>query len=77
MLGFFENVGYSKPNKYCVSNIYSMEDLKPIIACGAGAISKKIHKENNYSERIANVKQMRDYISRFDEMLLRKDSLLS
>ncbi len=77
MLGFFENVGYSKPNKYCVFNIYSMEDLKPIIACGAGAISKKIHKENNYIERIANVKQIRDYISRFDEMLLRKDSLLS
>lgn len=77
MLGFFENVGYSKPEKYCLFNIYSMEDLKPVIACGAGAISKKIHKQNNYIERIANVKQISDYISRFDEMLKRKKDLLS
>ena len=77
MLGFFENVGYCKQGKECLFNIYSMEDLKGIIACGAGAISKKIHKQNNFIERVANVKQISDYLTRNNEMLKRKDYLLT
>lgn len=77
MLGYFENVGYAKENTECLFNIYTMEDMKPVIACGAGAISKKIHNQTNKIERVANVKQIRDYLMRFDEMLERKVYLLS
>ncbi len=71
MLGAKENVGFTQKAKQCLFNIYSMEEMKPIIACGAGAISKKF--VNGNIVRIANVKQITDYISRFDEMLKRKD----
>lgn len=77
MLGALENVGYAKTGKECRFNIYSMEDLKSIIACGAGAISKKINNNTREIIRIANVKQIKDYIERFDEMLERKKSLFN
>lgn len=76
MIGMFENVGFSKVGHFSLFNIYSMEDMKTIIACGAGAISKIINKSNNKVERIANVKQIKDYISRHYEMMERKKELL-
>ena len=77
MLGFLENVGYAKKSKFCIFNINSMEELKPIVECGAGAISKKFHYGTGRVERIANVKQISDYISRFNEMITRKDYFFS
>lgn len=55
-----------------------MEEKQTIIACGAGASSKVVfHNESddNHSvriERIENVKDVRNYISRIDEMIERK-----
>ena len=78
MAGNLENVGYSVPEKECIYNILIMEEKQTIIACGAGASSKVVfHNESddNHSvriERIENVKDVRNYISRIDEMIERK-----
>ena len=78
MAGNFENVGYSKEGKECIYNILIMEEKQTIIACGAGASSKVVfHNESddNHSvriERIENVKDVRNYISRIVEMIERK-----
>ena len=58
--------------------ILIMEEKQTIIACGAGASSKVVfHNEadDNHSvriERIENVKDVRNYIQRIDEMIDRK-----
>ena len=78
MAGNFENVGYSVEGLECIYNILIMEEKQTIIACGAGASSKVVfHNEadDNHSvriERIENVKDVRNYIQRIDEMIDRK-----
>jgi oxygen-independent coproporphyrinogen-3 oxidase len=42
MAGNLENVGYSLAGRECLYNIDIMEETLSIIACGAGAISKRI-----------------------------------
>ena len=76
MAGNFENVGYSKPGKECIYNILIMEEKQTIIAVGAGGASKVIFYSGDGSydrvERIENVKDVRNYIDRIDEMIDRK-----
>jgi len=76
MAGNFENVGYSKPGKECIYNVLIMEEKQTIIAVGAGGASKVIFysEDGNYDrvERIENVKDVRNYIDRIDEMIDRK-----
>ena len=78
MAGNVENVGYSVEGLECIYNILIMEEKQTIIACGAGASSKVVfHNEadDNHSvriERIENVKDVRNYIQRIDEMIDRK-----
>ncbi len=67
--GNLENVGYSKPKKFCIYNVDIMEEDTSIMAAGAGAISKKFTKAKNLIERQANCKEPSDYVTRFDEML--------
>ncbi|MGN0321009.1 MAG: coproporphyrinogen dehydrogenase HemZ [Lachnospira sp.] len=78
MAGNFENVGYSVAGKECIYNILIMEEKQTIIACGAGASSKIVfHNESDDNhavriERIENVKDVRSYVERIDEMIERK-----
>lgn len=72
-----ENVGYSKPGYVCMFNIDSMEETTNIIACGAGAISKRVYDIENRIERCANVKMPEDYIKRVDEMIQKKKDLFN
>ena len=78
MAGNFENVGYSVAGKECIYNILIMEEKQTIIACGAGASSKIVfHNESDENhavriERIENVKDVRSYVERIDEMIERK-----
>ncbi len=67
-----ENVGYYRDEHLCMFNIESMEETNTIIGIGAGAISKRVFNLENRIERLANVKFIEDYISRFDEMLEKK-----
>ena len=70
-----ENVGYTKRGKLCLFNVDSMEEACSIIACGAGAISKRVFNLESRIERQANPKFISDYISRVDEMIEKKRSL--
>ena len=40
MSGSFENVGWSKPGKDCLYNIYMMEELHTILSLGGGGMNK-------------------------------------
>ena len=77
MLGSFENVGYSLPGKACIYNILIMEEMQTIAACGAGTTTKVVFPSENRRERCENVKEVEQYISRIDEMIGRKERILT
>ncbi len=72
MAGNLENVGYAKPGKECLYNILIMEEKQSIVAVGAGGSSKILYPSKNRIERVENVKSVKDYIERIDEMIDRK-----
>ncbi|MDD6797482.1 MAG: coproporphyrinogen dehydrogenase HemZ [Clostridia bacterium] len=75
MAGNFENVGYAIPGMECIYNILIMEEKQSIVALGAGASTKIVIPKDDGSvriERIENVKSVKDYTERIDEMLERK-----
>lgn len=73
MAGNFENVGYAKEGKAGIYNILIMEEVQSILALGAGASTKMVWAHDRI-ERIENVKDIRNYIDRIDEMIERKRS---
>jgi oxygen-independent coproporphyrinogen-3 oxidase len=74
MLGNFENVGYCVPGREGIYNVEIMEERQTIAALGAGAVSKTIRGDR--IDRVFNVKNVEEYISRIDEMLHRKDEFI-
>jgi oxygen-independent coproporphyrinogen-3 oxidase len=70
MSGNLENCGYTKPGFACVYNVDIMEETHGILAAGSGAISKRI--ENGKIDRQANVKDIKGYIERFNELADKK-----
>ena len=76
MAGNFENVGYAAPDKECIYNILIMEERQTIVACGAGTTTKVVFPKENRLERVENVKDVEQYISRIDEMIERKQKML-
>ena len=75
MKGNFENVGYAKPGKEGIYNILIMEEKQSILALGAGASTKYVTGDR--IERAENVKDIKNYISRIDEMIERKKLLFA
>ena len=73
--GNLENVGYAKPGKEGLYNMLIMEEKQSILAIGAGASTKMVIHDENRIERIENVKSVKDYIERIDEMIGRKDGI--
>lgn len=71
MVGSHENIGYFKSDTPCIYNIEIMEEVMPIIALGAGAISKEIDSNGN-PIRSENVKNVQNYMDRIDDMIERK-----
>lgn len=71
MAGNFENVGYAKEGKEGIYNILIMEEVQSILALGAGASTKMVWAQDRI-ERIENVKDIKNYIERIDEMIDRK-----
>jgi oxygen-independent coproporphyrinogen-3 oxidase len=76
MLDHLENVGYSVPGKECLYNIHIMEEKRSIWAFGAGAASKIYYSAEDRLERIANVKNLDEYIGRIGEMIEKKRKVL-
>lgn len=82
MAGNLENVGYAKEGKAGIYNILIMEEKQTIVACGAGASTKRVWTEPNPDgthriERAENVKDVASYIARIDEMIQRKQKLFT
>ena len=69
--GNLENVGYARKDNMSFYNINIMEEVQSIIALGGGAATKIVKKDR--IERIFNFKDPYEYISRFDEILEKKD----
>ena len=67
-----ENIGYAKYGKEGIYNILIMEEKQTILALGAGGLSKFVFYDENRIERVENVKSLKDYIERIDEMIERK-----
>ena len=75
MVGNLENTGYSRPGYESLYNIYVMEEIHTVLACGAGAVTRLKEYGCNNLERIFNFKYPFEYIDRFDEMLERKSRI--
>ena len=67
-----ENVGYAKPGHFCLYNVFIMDEVHTIIACGAGGVTKLVNPNTGYITRTYNYKYPAEYISGFDEILARK-----
>ena len=63
---------FEKVDKAGIYNILIMEEKQPIIALGAGGSSKLVFDHGKRIERVENVKDVSNYISRIDEMIERK-----
>lgn len=77
MVGNMENIGYCKEGKEGIYNIQMIEDKQTIIACGADAVTKAVYPGSSKIERTTNVKDLREYIKRVEEMINKKIELLN
>ncbi len=76
-IGNLENVGWCKPGKECIYNVYMMEEVHTVLASGGGAVTKLKDPYSAKIERIFNFKYPYEYVSRFDELLTRKERIAS
>ena len=76
MVGNMENLGYSKEGKECIYNIQMIEDKQTIIALGADAVTKVVFLEEDRIERFGNIKDIKEYSNRIEEMVNGKIKLL-
>lgn len=76
MVGNMENIGYTIEGKEAIYNIQMIEEKQTIISCGAGAVTKVVFLDENRLERHFNVKDVKEYINRIEEMIHKKLSLL-
>ena len=77
MVGNFENTGWCRPGFESPYNIFIMEETQTILACGAGASSKIKDPKSDRLERVFNFKYPYEYISRHEEIIMRKDQVKS
>ena len=75
MVGNLENIGYCRDNKTNIFNIDSMEEVASIVACGAGAVSKRYYSRTDRIERFGELKNIKEYCERIDEMIQGKVDL--
>ncbi len=75
MTGNLENVGYAKKGAECIYNVDIMEETTSIVACGAGAISKKVDFTSDTIKRVPAPKDVITYISKVDKLIEEKEQL--
>lgn len=71
ILGDLENTGFCKGDTEGIYNICMMEEIRTVISAGVGAVTKLV--KGDRIERIFNVKDVREYLNRAEEMRLRKN----
>lgn len=74
MAGNLENTGFARYGMEGIYNILIIEEAEDIVGIGAGADCKQI---GTSVRRCENVKDIDTYISRIDEMIMRKRKLYS
>jgi oxygen-independent coproporphyrinogen-3 oxidase len=72
MVGNMENLGYAKIGKEGIYNIQIIEEKQTIIALGADAVTKIVYLEQDRIDRVANLKDVREYTKRIDEKIKEK-----
>lgn len=77
MKGELENIGFAKPGKEGLYNMLIMEERQSVMAFGAGAVTKGVYGPAAKTMRGANVKDVKSYIERIDEMKDRKAGILN
>ena len=76
MAGSQQNVGYARAGAACLNNVDIMEETSSILACGAGAISKRVFDERSLRiERAPNVSNVAEYTQRVAEMIEHREGL--
>lgn len=76
-LSSLENVGYARSGALGIYNIYIMNESHSILAVGAGGSTKLCDPARGAVKRIYNHKYPYEYISRFEEILRRKQTILA
>ena len=74
-VGGLENTGYARKGFECLYNLFIMDEVQSIIACGAGAVTKLLDPENGKISRIFDLKYPQEYMARLDEMMERKNGI--
>ena len=75
--GNLENIGFAREGKAGLYNILMMEELQTVMAAGAGSITRVVREGDGKAVRAANVSDIPAYLSRIDEMILRKTAALT
>ncbi len=75
MVSHKENTGWAKRGFECLYNVYMMDEIHSIIACGASAVTKINIANSEKIERVFNFKFPYEYINRFNEIIERKGRL--
>ena len=70
--GRLENVGYTRKGHACTYNVDIMEETHSIHASGAGAISKRVFDEEGRIERLAEIKEVKGFNERVEELRAKK-----
>ncbi|MGI6264371.1 MAG: coproporphyrinogen dehydrogenase HemZ [Acutalibacteraceae bacterium] len=77
MVGNQENVGWAKPGYEGLYNVFIMDETHTILGCGAGAVTKLKQPGTDRLERVFNYKFPYEYNTGLDELLRRKDRVIS
>lgn len=75
MVSPLENIGYCKTGREGIYNIHMIGENVSIVALGADGVTKVVIHDENRIEREGNVKDVREYINRVEEMAERKKKL--
>ena len=70
-----ENVGFCKPGKEGMYNIFIMDETHTVLSAGAGGVTKMKAPYDKKIERIFNFKYPYEYIERFELMNERKEQV--
>lgn len=76
-VGNQENTGWAKDGHDGLYNVFMMDETHTVLGCGAGAVTKLKAPHSDYIERIFNFKFPYEYVDRFDEMLKRKQQVVT
>lgn len=72
-----ENTGWSKPGYEGLYNVFIMDETHTVLACGAGGVTKLRQPGGDCIERVFNYKFPYEYISGFDDIIKRKERVIT